>query len=176
MERRGQRTEASPAQQTGTFRVGPELLKNSSSLPCLGRPRRLSVYECCISALMFPRLLTTSSSSPSHAAVLLIPPVSLSSGARASASPSPINFPSKAELLACLPLELLSFKPAKAWGSLFMSLSLSLVAYGLGSKIPLLPPDTHRRPTLVALRAGHGNRGGRLLGDRPCVRSWCFPS
>ena len=77
------------------------------------------------------------------------------------------NFPSKAELLACLPPELLSFKPAKAWGSLFMSLSLSLVAYGLGTKIPLLPPDTHRRPTLVALRAGHGHCGGRLLGDRP---------
>ena len=87
---------------------------------------------------MLPRLLTASSSSPSHAAALLIPPVSLSSGARASASPSSTkNFPSKAELQACLPPELLSFKPAKAWGSLFMSLSLSLVAYGLGTQIPL---------------------------------------
>jgi hypothetical protein len=42
--------------------------------------------------------------------------LSLSSGARASAFPSRINFPSMSELLACLPPELLSFKPAKAWG------------------------------------------------------------
>jgi hypothetical protein len=82
--------------------------------------------------------LTVSSSSSSHAAALLISPVPLSSGARASSSPfSTKNFPSKAELLACLPPELLSFKPAKAWGSLFMSLSLSLVAYSLGTQIPL---------------------------------------
>jgi omega-6 fatty acid desaturase (delta-12 desaturase) len=51
--------------------------------------------------------------------------------------PFPRQLPSKAELLACLPPELLSFKPAKAWGSLFMSLSLSLLAYGLGTQIPL---------------------------------------
>ena len=80
-----------------------------------------------------------SSSSPSHAAALLIPPVSLSSDARANSSPAPTNFPSKAELLACLPPELLQFKPAKAWGSLIMSLSLSVVAYGLGTQIPLTP-------------------------------------
>jgi hypothetical protein len=45
------------------------------------------------------------------------------------------NFTSKAELLACLPPKLLRFKPAKAWGSLFMSLSLSLAAYGLGTRL-----------------------------------------
>ena len=88
---------------------------------------------------MLPRQLTATSSSPSHAAASLNPPVSLSSGARASASPAPTNFPSKAELLACLPPELLQFKPAKAWGSLIMSLSLSVVAYGLGTQIPLTP-------------------------------------
>jgi hypothetical protein len=48
---------------------------------------------------------------------------------------APTNFPSKAELLACLPPNLLRFKPAKAWGILFMSLSLSLAAYGLGTRL-----------------------------------------
>jgi omega-6 fatty acid desaturase (delta-12 desaturase) len=114
---------------------------------------------------MLPRLLTASSSSPSHAAALLIPPVSLSSGARASASPSSTkNFPSKAELLACLPPELLSFKPAKAWGSLFMSLSLSLVAYGLGTQIPL---TAIAAPLWLLYALVTGTLGGRLLGDRP---------
>ena len=45
------------------------------------------------------------------------------------------NFTSKAELLACLPPNLLRFKPAKAWGILFMTLSLSLAAYGLGTSL-----------------------------------------
>ena len=45
------------------------------------------------------------------------------------------NFTSKAELLACLPPKLLRLKPAKAWGSLFISLSLSLAAYGLGTSL-----------------------------------------
>ena len=49
--------------------------------------------------------------------------------------PSP--YPSKAELLACLPADLLQHKPAKAWGSLALSLGLSLLAYGLGTRIPL---------------------------------------
>ena len=88
---------------------------------------------------MLPRQLTASSNAPSPAAASLISPVSLSSGARASSSPAPTNFPSKAELLACLPPKLLQFKPAKAWGSLIMSLSLSVVAYGLGTQIPLTP-------------------------------------
>ena len=48
---------------------------------------------------------------------------------------APTNYPSKAELLACLPPKRLRFKPAKAWGSLFMSLSLSLAAYGLGTRL-----------------------------------------
>jgi hypothetical protein len=48
---------------------------------------------------------------------------------------APTNFPSKAELLACLPPKRLRLKPAKAWGSLFMSLSLSLAAYGLGTRL-----------------------------------------
>jgi hypothetical protein len=34
-----------------------------------------------------------------------------------------------------LPPKRLRFKPAKAWGSLFMSLSLSLAAYGLGTRL-----------------------------------------
>jgi len=48
---------------------------------------------------------------------------------------APTNFPSKAELLACLPPKLLRLKPAKAWGILFMTLSLSLAAYGLGTRL-----------------------------------------
>ena len=54
----------------------------------------------------------------------------------APVSPDPI-YPSKAELLACLPPELLRINPAKAWGSLALSLSLSALAYGLGTLIPL---------------------------------------
>jgi len=107
--------------------------------------RSLPLQECCLPEPLLPRLLTAPSSSSSHAAASLIHPVSLPSGGRASFSPSPsnfpsngpANFPSKAELLACLPPELLRFKPAKAWGSLIMSLSLSVVAYGLGTQIPL---------------------------------------
>ena len=52
-------------------------------------------------------------------------------------SPPPPTDPGKADLLACLPKDLLEFHPVKAWGSLLMSLSLSLVAYGLGTQIPL---------------------------------------
>ena len=46
-------------------------------------------------------------------------------------------YPSKAELLASLPPELLRFHPVKAWGSLALSVGLSLLAYGLGTRIPL---------------------------------------
>ena len=53
----------------------------------------------------------------------------------AVAAPAP--YPGKAELLACLPADLLRFDPAKAWGSLALSLGLSLLAYGLGTQIPL---------------------------------------
>jgi len=113
---------------------------------------------------MLPRQLTATSSSPSHAAASLTPPVSLSSDARASASPAPTKFPSKAELLACLPPELLSFKPVKAWGSLFMSLSLSLVAYGLGTQIPLTPIAA---PLWLLYALVTGTVAGGLLGDRP---------
>jgi len=62
----------------------------------------------------------------------LNPPVSLSSLATAQAT-----YPSKAELLACLPTELTQINPVKAWGSLALSLGLSAVAYGLGTLIPL---------------------------------------
>ena len=48
---------------------------------------------------------------------------------------APTNFPSKTELLACLPPKRLRLKPAKAWGILFISLSLSLAAYGLGTSL-----------------------------------------
>ena len=54
----------------------------------------------------------------------------------AAAAPFP-PYPSKAELLACLPADLLQHKPAKAWGSLALSLGLSLLVYGLGTRIPL---------------------------------------
>lgn len=47
------------------------------------------------------------------------------------------TYPSKAELLACLPIELTQIKPVKAWGSLAMSLGLSVLAFGLGTLIPL---------------------------------------
>lgn len=49
----------------------------------------------------------------------------------------PPAFPSKADLLGCLPADLQRFNPARAWGSLALSLGLSLLAYGLGSQIPL---------------------------------------
>ena len=59
--------------------------------------------------------------------------------AAATAPPVPPGptYPSKAELLACLPPELLRINPAKSWGSLAFSLSLSAIAYGLGTQIPL---------------------------------------
>jgi fatty acid desaturase len=47
--------------------------------------------------------------------------------------------PSKAELLSCLPSELLELNPHKAWCSLGGSLSLSLLAYGVGTQIALVP-------------------------------------
>jgi len=71
------------------------------------------------------------------AAASLIPPVSLRPLAPASRLPASPRYPSKAELLACLPPELLRIHPSKAWGSLAMSLSLTLVSYGLGTQIPL---------------------------------------
>lgn len=65
------------------------------------------------------------------------------SSSRASSVPSSSasirSYPSKAELLACLPPELLELNPAKAWRSLGGSLALSLLAYGLGTQIPLVP-------------------------------------
>ncbi len=64
---------------------------------------------------------------------------SLSSCAQAPLAPSSPSFPSKAELLACLPAESLRIDSAKAWASLALSLGLSLVAYGLGTQIPLTP-------------------------------------
>lgn len=54
-------------------------------------------------------------------------------------SPQAVVYPGKAELLACLPPAVLQFSPVRAWGSLAMSLGLSLVAYGLGTRIPLQP-------------------------------------
>ena len=50
-----------------------------------------------------------------------------------------ISFPGKAELLSCLPEELYRIDPTKTWGSLALSLGLSLLAYGLGTTIPLSP-------------------------------------
>ena len=95
---------------------------------------------------------------------------------------APTNFPSKTELLACLPPKRLRLKPAKAWGILFMSLSLSLAAYGLGTRLfgtlspvfhlllgwPLYPllgitgekTTAHQPPTAGALRP-FATAGGR---------------
>ena len=52
-------------------------------------------------------------------------------------SSTPTTYPSKAQLLACLPASLLTIDPVKAWGSLAMSLGLTLLAYGVGTQIPL---------------------------------------
>ena len=67
----------------------------------------------------------------------MTPQVSLQPRASAQhPTPAP-TYPSKAELLACLPFELTQINPSKAWGSLAMSLGLSVLAYGLGTLIPL---------------------------------------
>jgi len=47
------------------------------------------------------------------------------------------RYPTKAELLSCLPAELTRFDPLKAWGSGGMSLGLSVLAYAVGTQIPL---------------------------------------
>lgn len=46
------------------------------------------------------------------------------------------RYPSKSELLRILPAELTLFHPVKAWGSLAMSLGLSILSYGVGTQIP----------------------------------------
>ncbi|CAK6694747.1 fatty acid desaturase [Synechococcus sp. BA-124 BA4] len=48
-------------------------------------------------------------------------------------------YPSKAQLLACLPPDLLTIDTTRAWGSLAFSLGLSVLAYGVGTRIPLQP-------------------------------------
>lgn len=48
-------------------------------------------------------------------------------------------YPSKAELLVCLPPDLLTIDTTKAWGSLAFSLGLSLLAYAVGTQLPLQP-------------------------------------
>ena len=67
----------------------------------------------------------------------MTPPVSLPSLATAQVATPAATYPSKAELLACLPTELTQINPVKAWGSLAMSLGLSALAYGVGTLIPL---------------------------------------
>lgn len=74
---------------------------------------------------------------PCPAAASLTPRVFLSSLATAQAAKPLAAYPSKAELLACLPTELTQINPVKAWGSLAMSLGISALAYGLGTLIPL---------------------------------------
>ena len=74
---------------------------------------------------------------PCPAAASLNPPVFLSSLASAQAAKPVAAYPSKAELLACLPTELTKINPVKAWGSLAMSLGISALAYGVGTLIPL---------------------------------------
>ena len=48
-----------------------------------------------------------------------------------------ITYPSKAELLSALPAELSKLSPAKSWSSLAMSVGLSLLAVGIGTRLPL---------------------------------------
>lgn len=48
-------------------------------------------------------------------------------------------YPSKVDLLRVLPPELALINPRKAWSSLGLSLGLSLLAYGIGTQIPLEP-------------------------------------
>jgi len=52
-------------------------------------------------------------------------------------SPPQSPYPTKAELLRALPPELTQHNPVKAWGSLALSLGLSLAAYAVGTQIPL---------------------------------------
>lgn len=47
------------------------------------------------------------------------------------------SYPTKSELLQALPHELTRFNPLKAWGSLALSVGLSLLAYAAGTQIPL---------------------------------------
>jgi fatty acid desaturase len=49
----------------------------------------------------------------------------------------PNRYPTKAELLRVLPTELMDFHPLKAWGSLGLSVGLSVLGYGIGTQIPL---------------------------------------
>jgi len=68
----------------------------------------------------------------------LTPPVCLI--ARPISPPRPSSeriYPNKAELLQALPHALTQFNPLKAWGSLGMSVGLSLMAYAAGTQIPL---------------------------------------
>jgi len=67
----------------------------------------------------------------------LTPPVSLQPRSTAQSPTAATTYPSKAELLACLPFDLTKINPIKAWGSLALSLGLSCLAYGLGTLIPL---------------------------------------
>lgn len=46
------------------------------------------------------------------------------------------RYPGKSELLRVLPAELTQFDPLKAWGSLAMSLGLSILCYAVGTQIP----------------------------------------
>ena len=68
----------------------------------------------------------------------MTPPATVLAPPTRSSQPSTSDsYPSKAELLACLPADLATFHPVKAWGSLAMSVGLSLLAYGIGTRIPL---------------------------------------
>ena len=67
----------------------------------------------------------------------LTPPVSLlAHPTNTSQSIPQSRYPSKSELLKALPAELTHFHPVKAWGSLGMSIGLSILAYGVGTQIP----------------------------------------
>ena len=71
------------------------------------------------------------------AAASLTTTVSLPSQSTAQVTNPGASYPSKAELLGCLPSELTRINPVKAWGSLAMSLGLSALAYGIGTLIPM---------------------------------------
>ncbi len=68
----------------------------------------------------------------------MTPPVVLEARPQSVADPQGGPwYPSKTELLACLPAELTRFHPLKAWGSLALSVGLSTLAYATGTQLPL---------------------------------------
>lgn len=99
-------------------------------------------HACSIRAPNLQRLPAAPLTSTRHATASLSPepplPTRPLTGAATDSNPETnADFPDKSDLLACLPQDLFRLHPARAWGCLAMSLGLSLLAYGLGTRIPL---------------------------------------